>query len=322
MDPIYDNNFLSETLRHVFEDEQYYNVPKGIIRFDYGNDHGWWVRVTRDKAQFKKLFSDGVYGSIAESLRKSILYRHEILSSFPITTKYIYSRSLPVNSEDRITRVKEKGNKQPYIAWKARWYDVNHNVKTKFFSVQKFGEEEAKLLALSETTKNHNKKPKITNVPDNYHNHKGKNVLRSDVAILATINSDRRPSASKLDKEIQEHDPFAFEGEQFIVIHRAIERNKKLRVEKLKTFIAEHGRLFCELCHFNFSDAYPFLDNDIIEVHHIIPLSLLKKSTETKLSDLMLLCSNCHFAIHQGDAEENLLVAMEHFESKFRQSSC
>jgi len=33
------------------------------------------------------------------------------------------------------------------------------------------------------------------------------------------------------------------------------------------------------------------------------------------LSDLMLLCSNCHFAVHQGDAEENLLIAMEHFES-------
>ena len=321
MEHTYDDNFLKETLRHAFKDEQHYCVPKGIIRFDYGNDHGWWVRVTRDKAQFKQLFSDGKYGSIAESFRRAILYRHEILSAFPITTKYIYSRSLPTNPEERIKRIEEKGNKQPYISWKARWYDENHKVKVKCFSVKKYGEDEARLLALAATTKNHNKKPKITNVPDNYYNHSCKNILRSDVEVLAAINSGRKPSNSKLEKEIQEHDPFAFEGEQMLVMHRAIERDKKLRAEKLKAFLDEYGKLFCELCHFNFSDTYPFLSSDIIEVHHIIPLASLKKSTKTKLSDLMLLCSNCHFAIHQGDSEENLLIAMDYFESKLGASS-
>ncbi len=314
MKPIYDNNFLNETLRNVFKSEKYYCIPKGVVRFDYGNVHGWWVRVTRDGAQFKQLFSDGKYGSIENSLNKAVLYRHEILSSFPITLKYIYSRGLPSDPEKRIKRIEEKGNKQPYISWKARWYDENHKVKNKCFSVMKFGEEEARLLALSEARKNHNKKPKTTNIPDNYFNHNYKNILRSDVEILASINSGSINSGDNSNSPSLEINPFAFEGNEVLVLHRSIERDKKIRAEKLKEFILENGKLFCELCGFNFAESYPFLNNDIIEVHHIVPLSTLKKTTVTTLSDLMLLCSNCHFAIHQGDAEENLIIALEHFD--------
>ena len=61
-------------------------------------------------------------------------------------------------------------------------------------------------------------------------------------------------------------------------------------------------------------DAYPFLKKDTIEVHHIVPLAKLSGATKVRLSDLMLLCSNCHLAVHQGDAEDNLILAMEHFE--------
>jgi len=64
----------------------------------------------------------------------------------------------------------------------------------------------------------------------------------------------------------------------------------------------------------NFLKTYPFLSTDIIEVHHIIPLASLSKRSMVNINDLMLLCSNCHFAVHQGDAEENLLLGMEYFE--------
>jgi predicted HNH restriction endonuclease len=81
-------------------------------------------------------------------------------------------------------------------------------------------------------------------------------------------------------------------------------------------FLEKHGRLFCELCNFNFAEAYPFLKRDVIEVHHVVPLKTLNKSTAVTTDDLMLLCANCHLAVHQGDAEENLLSAMAHFEIK------
>ena len=81
----------------------------------------------------------------------------------------------------------------------------------------------------------------------------------------------------------------------------------------MASFLEENGKLFCELCRFNFLENYPFLSADIIEVHHIVPLSTLSKETKIDHTDLILLCSNCHFAVHQGDAEENLLMAMTHF---------
>ena len=72
-------------------------------------------------------------------------------------------------------------------------------------------------------------------------------------------------------------------------------------------------KIFCEVCSLRFTEVYPFLESDIIEVHHIIPLSKLTEKTKTTLNDLILLCANCHLAVHQGDAEENLLSAIEHF---------
>ncbi len=83
----------------------------------------------------------------------------------------------------------------------------------------------------------------------------------------------------------------------------------------VRAFSDKHGKLFCELCQFNLIDNYPFLTTDIIEVHHIVLLATFKKGSRVKFTGLMLLCSNCHFAIHQGDAEENLLIAMDHFEN-------
>jgi len=310
---MYDDNFLKDTLEKAFEDPKFYNVPMGIRRHDYSNMHGWWVRVSRDRTMFRKLFSDGVHGSIEESLRKAILYRHDVLSSFPVTIKKTSGRNLPADPEKRIIRKTEKGKLRPYIYWQARWYDKDHVVRFQPFPVHTLGEEEARAQALEAARKNHNRKPKLSIVVDPYTQQQFEPIERADVAVWASIN-DRRPPSKASIKEIANNDPFAFEGERKLEIHKSIERNRKLRNHKVSMFLEENEKLFCELCHFNFLDTYPFLSTDIIEVHHIIPLATLSKGTEINISDLMLLCSNCHFAVHQGDAEENLLMAMDHFE--------
>ena len=61
----------------------------------------------------------------------------------------------------------------------------------------------------------------------------------------------------------------------------------------------------------NFKERYKFLKKDIIEVHHVSPLAQLISSTRVESKYLLLLCPNCHTAIHQGDVVENLAVAME-----------
>ena len=93
-------------------------------------------------------------------------------------------------------------------------------------------------------------------------------------------------------------------------------KNKKLRDAKVSDFLAINGAIYCEVCSFRFTEIYSFLESDIIEVHHIAPLSTLTESTKITINDLVLLCANCHLAVHQGDAENNLQMAMEVFKTK------
>jgi predicted HNH restriction endonuclease len=312
----YDEAYLERTMKRALESAEHYRLPRGIIRYDYAHTHGWWVRVTRDKATFRKMFFDTQSGSIENALRRAIQYRHELLSSFPVTITRTHPRSLSPDPEKRIYLKTEKGKQQPYVFWQAKWHDEQHRIKAKNFSVLKYGQDGAKAMALKTTTANHNRLPKLSAVPDVYQEERWREVRRSDVDILASINSDPYRSNEGLQTAVEASDPFGYEGARNLVLHVSIERDKKLRATKIVEFLREFGRLHCELCMFNFLQRYPFLIADIIEVHHVVPLAKLSLATKVSTSDLMLLCSNCHTAVHQGDAEENLVAAMMHFEGR------
>ena len=89
------------------------------------------------------------------------------------------------------------------------------------------------------------------------------------------------------------------ETKRKLVVHYRLERSKKIREIKLKTFEAQHGKLFCENCDFSFEKKFGKHGKGFIEVHHKNPLAKLLPSTHTHLSDLMLLCSNCHRMVHR-----------------------
>jgi putative restriction endonuclease len=44
---------------------------------------------------------------------------------------------------------------------------------------------------------------------------------------------------------------------------------------------------------------YGEIGKNYIEGHHIIPVSDLKNNEGTKVSDIVMLCSNCHSMIHR-----------------------
>ncbi|SLH34430.1 HNH endonuclease [Mycobacteroides abscessus subsp. abscessus] len=48
-----------------------------------------------------------------------------------------------------------------------------------------------------------------------------------------------------------------------------------------------------------FIDSVEIREGTLLECHHIVPLHV-SGETVTKLSDLVLLCSNCHRMIHHG----------------------
>jgi len=77
-------------------------------------------------------------------------------------------------------------------------------------------------------------------------------------------------------------------------VHRSQERNQTLVGQKKAQALKRDGNLACEACGFDFSTVYGARGEDFIEYNHTKPLRHLKPGTKTKLSDLALLCSNCH----------------------------
>jgi len=81
--------------------------------------------------------------------------------------------------------------------------------------------------------------------------------------------------------------------------HFARERSVKLVKKAKAAFKSRHGRIYCEVCKFDFSESYGEVGVDFIEAHHVIPVSQLKPGSKTKLSDIAMVCSNCHRMLHR-----------------------
>lgn len=90
----------------------------------------------------------------------------------------------------------------------------------------------------------------------------------------------------------------AKEGRILTRLHRYRERDRKIVQRKKAAFKKQHGRVFCEACGFDFERAYGERGAGFIECHHLMPVSELEPAATTKLSDLALLCANCHRMVH------------------------
>ncbi|PRX45353.1 5-methylcytosine-specific restriction protein A [Prauserella shujinwangii] len=91
----------------------------------------------------------------------------------------------------------------------------------------------------------------------------------------------------------------ASEGRLLARRYFARERNPRLREKKINAFVKQHGRVFCEVCGFDFEATYGTRGASYIECHHAVPLHMSGETT-TRLRDLVLLCANCHRMIHRG----------------------
>ncbi len=96
----------------------------------------------------------------------------------------------------------------------------------------------------------------------------------------------------------QEDDEFS-EGKFYLKQHLCRERNPKLISTAKKQFKQKNGRLYCQICGFDFEEKYGELGKGFIEAHHIKPVSEMKQTEKTKLEDIIMVCSNCHSMIHR-----------------------
>jgi 5-methylcytosine-specific restriction protein A len=93
-----------------------------------------------------------------------------------------------------------------------------------------------------------------------------------------------------------------------VVAHRS--RERALREAKLADALSQSpdGRLKCEVpgCGFEFEAIYGELGKGFAHVHHRLALAEATGPRPTRLSDLAVVCANCHAMIHRGGACRSL----------------
>ncbi len=99
-------------------------------------------------------------------------------------------------------------------------------------------------------------------------------------------------------EEADETGASAIEGRLLVRRVLARERDPKLRARKIGQVRGQGLPLRCEVCAFDFAQAYGDLGDGYIEVHHTTPLHV-SGVRETKLDDLACLCANCHRMCHR-----------------------
>ena len=100
---------------------------------------------------------------------------------------------------------------------------------------------------------------------------------------------------------LDEDDDSAFpEGRERFDLHRRRERNGDLPIKVKKKRFNDVGTLACDVCDADFAEIYGDFGKGFIEAHHKIPVSQLNEESETKMTDIALVCSNCHRMLHRG----------------------
>jgi 5-methylcytosine-specific restriction enzyme A len=115
-------------------------------------------------------------------------------------------------------------------------------------------------------------------------------------AIRATV----QPSAMIGITQLDATEDGVSEGRILLQVHRIRERNASLVKKKKHSVLTKTGKLACEVCGFVYAEMYGALGKDFIECHHTVPLSQSQPGERTKLSDLALVCANCHRMLHVG----------------------
>ena len=277
----------------VYSKQTFTKMSKeNIKRYDYNNNPYYLVRYMRDKALFQRMFSDSRYGSAETAYEAAELYLNELKAAFPPMNRREYALVLrrKKNGIAGVYRNESKSRGKVYASWIAQWCPEEGKTAKRAFSINKYGEERAEQLAIE-----------------------ARRVGLSEMNVEWSEN--RGSTGNRKGGETQHHetsdaptirDIYAFEGAPIYRIHLDRERDPKLRAAAIENYKARHGKVCCEVCRFSFEETYGEMGKDLIEIHHVISLASRDGNTLTRVDELMLICANCHFVVHAGNADENL----------------
>jgi len=106
-----------------------------------------------------------------------------------------------------------------------------------------------------------------------------------------------------------EGEPQFAEGMVFTTMHKRTERNRGVR-RALMASRRRTGGLRCDACSITNPTATNSFDDAIFEAHHLIPLSTTGER-KTTVSDVALLCANCHRLMHRLIANSGKWASVE-----------
>lgn len=107
------------------------------------------------------------------------------------------------------------------------------------------------------------------------------------------------PTQPREDAPQPSADESYIEGKERLRLHRSLERSKKLVKRKKQQVLQSSGKLACEVCDFDFAAVYGLIGEGFAECHHTELLSSTRQERKTKLSDLAVVCANCHRILHR-----------------------
>jgi hypothetical protein len=128
----------------------------GICRIDQPEkrNHGYFVRVQRQGKMHTAFFTDLMHGGRAKALAAAQGYQRKLLAELGPPKKMLRRwwaeivRRKGRSGIHGVQRVVDRRFKRVRIYWKANWSPEPYLIRRKQFSARKFGEEEAKRLAI------------------------------------------------------------------------------------------------------------------------------------------------------------------------------
>lgn len=111
---------------------------------------------------------------------------------------------------------------------------------------------------------------------------------------------------SPIDEEGHSEIISRLEGESNSRFHKRIERDSNFIRQIKSRYQQQDPLMHCQICSFSYAEKYGDLGKGYIEAHHKIPLSKLEDACQTKESDIIFVCANCHRMIHSKTPEQTI----------------
>ena len=124
---------------------------KGLTRIENMKTRvdGWWVRIQRNGVMYSEFFKDSDYESKWAALNAARNHYFKLAREHPRSRKAYAERMTHRSGIVGVRRVIKPSKGHEYESWIATWSPrMGANQKTKSFSIDKYGEKEAKRLAI------------------------------------------------------------------------------------------------------------------------------------------------------------------------------